>query len=168
MSRKIIFVTFLILLLAFSVSISAYAQGPDTTPLPTPSDDDVNRIAKKMYCPVCENIPLDVCETQACADWRAEIRLRLSEGWSDQEIYDYFVERHGDRVLATPPRRGLNWLVYIGPPVVLLAGALLLFRVLRSSTGKPESDSDQEQSQPSSLKEDEFSARLEDELNKRK
>ncbi len=31
-----------------------------------PTDDEVNRIAKQLYCPVCENTPLDVCPTQAC------------------------------------------------------------------------------------------------------
>ncbi|MFN3309334.1 MAG: hypothetical protein ACK44E_09010, partial [Anaerolineales bacterium] len=30
------------------------------------SDDEVNAIAKYLYCPVCENVPLDVCGTQAC------------------------------------------------------------------------------------------------------
>jgi cytochrome c-type biogenesis protein CcmH len=104
----------------------AAAQGP------TPSDDDVNAIAKGLYCPVCENVPLDVCPTQACAQWRETIRLKLSEGWSEQQIKDYFVEQYGARVLATPPARGLNWLVYVLPPAAFLGGAILLFRVLRS------------------------------------
>lgn len=103
----------------------AAAQGP------APSDDDVNAIAKGLYCPVCENIPLDVCPTQACAQWRETIRLKLSEGWSEQQIKDYFVEQYGARVLATPPAKGLNWLVYVLPPVAFLAGAALLFRTLR-------------------------------------
>jgi len=37
---------------------------------PTPSDDEVNAIARQLFCPICQNIPLDVCPTQACADWR--------------------------------------------------------------------------------------------------
>jgi cytochrome c-type biogenesis protein CcmH len=75
---------------------------------------------------------LDVCPTQACAQWRETIRLKLSEGWSEQQIKDYFVEQYGARVLATPPARGLNWLVYVLPPAAFLAGAVLLFRALRS------------------------------------
>jgi cytochrome c-type biogenesis protein CcmH len=104
----------------------AAAQGP------TPSDDEVNAIAKGLYCPVCENIPLDVCPTQACAQWRETIRLKLSEGWSEQQIKDYFVEQYGARVLATPPATGLNWLVYVLPPAAFLAGAAILIRALRS------------------------------------
>jgi len=98
----------------------------------TPSDDDVNAIAKGLYCPVCENVPLDVCPTQACAQWRETIRLKLSAGWSEQQIKDYFVEQYGARVLATPPATGLNWLVYVLPPAAFLIGAALLFRALRS------------------------------------
>ena len=98
----------------------------------TPTDDEVNAIAKQLYCPVCENIPLDVCPTQACAQWRDTIRLKLSEGWSERQIKDYFVEQYGARVLATPPAEGLNWLVYVLPPAAFLTGAFLLFRALRS------------------------------------
>ena len=46
-----------------------------------PTDNEVNAIASKLYCPVCPNTPLDVCETQACADWRAQIRDQLTAGW---------------------------------------------------------------------------------------
>ena len=104
---------------------------------PTPSDDEVNQIAKQLFCPVCENVPLDECPTAACDQWRELIRQRLSEGWSEQEIKDYFVEQYGDRVLGEPPRQGLNWLLYGLPPLIILAGVLLLVRKLRHSAGKP-------------------------------
>ena len=70
---------------------------------PTPSDDDVNRVAKQMFCPVCENTPLDVCPTQACSEWRGLIREKLAAGWTDEQIKNYFVAQYGDRVLAEPP-----------------------------------------------------------------
>lgn len=97
-----------------------------------PTDDEVNRIAKGLYCPVCENVPLDVCPTQACIQWRALIHEKLAAGWSEQEIKDYFVDQYGDRVLATPPARGLNWLIYLLPPAAILAGAGVLVGVHRS------------------------------------
>lgn len=105
--------------------------GPVSAQQPTPSDNDVNRVAKQLYCPVCENTPLDVCPTQACEEWRELIRLKLSEGWSDEQIKDYFALQYGDRVLAEPPRRGLNWLVYILPIVFFAGGVAILVSVLR-------------------------------------
>jgi len=100
----------------------------------TPSADEVNRVAKGLYCPVCENVPLDVCPTAACVQWRETIRQKLAEGWTDAQIKDYFAQQYGDRVLAAPPARGLNWLVYLLPPLILLGGAVLVFGALRRRT----------------------------------
>ena len=110
-----------LLLFGGSGVASAQGEGP-----PQPSDDQINAIAKNLYCPVCENVPLDVCPTQACVLWRAQIGDLLSEGYSEQEIYDYFVAQYGDSVLASPPRRGLNWLIYVLPPAALLVGLYYL------------------------------------------
>src|SRR5688572_18784455 len=103
---------------------------------PTPSDDDVNQIAQQMYCPVCENTPLDVCPTQACAQWRALIREKLAAGWTEAQIKQYFVEQYGARVLAEPPREGWYMLLYILPPLLLLLGGYIVYRAV-SSMRKP-------------------------------
>ena len=135
---------------------------------PTPSDDEVNAIAKQMYCPVCENTPLDVCPTQACAQWRDLIRQKLSAGWSEQQIKDYFVSQYGARVLGAPPAQGLNWLVYIVPPAIFLAGAYILFRALRSWKQPAEQPASvvSQANPPIALAsiDDEYMARLEAEL----
>jgi cytochrome c-type biogenesis protein CcmH len=150
------------LLLLVLLSSSTFAQER------TPSDDEVNAIAKQLYCPVCENVPLDVCPTQACEQWRETIREKLALGWSDDQIKTYFVQQYGDRVLATPPARGLNWLVYVLPPLAALIGLGILIAVLRKwraeavaspvggETGAPEVSSD-----------DPYVARLEEELKRR-
>lgn len=138
-----------------------YAKTPNPT---TPSDDQVNAIAKQLYCPVCENIPLDVCGTQACEQWRELIRLRLSEGWSETQIKSYFVTQYGDRVLATPPPRGLNWLVYVVPPLALLVGALILLQAYRSWK-KPATPVMANQSLPKVN--DEYLKQVEEEISKR-
>ncbi|MEW6027915.1 MAG: cytochrome c-type biogenesis protein [Chloroflexota bacterium] len=122
-SRITFYVLLLALVLATLLATPALAQGSQP-----PTDDEVNAIAKQLYCPVCENTPLDVCPTQACAQWRDLIRLMLSQGKSEQEIKDYFVVNYGARVLSEPPRQGLNWLAYLVPPVIIALGAFVLFR----------------------------------------
>jgi len=137
---------------------------------PTPSDDEVNAIAKQLYCPVCENTPLDVCPTEACRQWRDLIRQMLAEGKSEDEIKQYFVEYYGARVLNEPPRTGFFWLAYIIPPAVILAGAFFLFRALRRWT-RPVAASAGPGSAPSdsgSTPKNEYVARLENELKKKK
>jgi cytochrome c-type biogenesis protein CcmH len=126
MTRKILISIAAVLLFGFLVVKLAAAQQP------TPSDDQVNAIARQLFCPVCENIPLDVCPTTACAQWRELIRQKLADGWNEQQIKNYFVEQYGARVLGTPPAKGINWLVYIVPPLIFITGIYILFRSFRS------------------------------------
>ncbi len=97
-----------------------------------PTDDDVNRVAKKLYCPVCPNTPLDVCETKACEDWRAQIRDQLSEGWTEQQVVDYFVAQYGERVLAEPQRKGFTSLVWFLPLTAVLIGVGIVYEILKN------------------------------------
>jgi len=145
-----------ILVLVLLPGLPAAAQGP------TPSDDEVNAIAKQLFCPVCPNEPLDTCSSKACIQWRETIRDKLSEGWDLDQIKQYFVEQYGDRVLSTPPARGFNWLIYIIPPLVFVVGLIGLLRALRSWSKAAE-----EEPSVSVDKSDPYVARVEDELRKR-
>lgn len=160
------------LLLAFllAVCLVVTANAQESTPAASisdraVSDDAVNAVAKQLYCPVCENIPLDVCPTQACIQWRALIREKLAAGWNEAQIKDYFVAQYGDRVLATPPARGLNWLVYLIPPVAIVLGVYILYRAMRAWQ-KPVQASQEIENSPAPAG-DEYVARLEEELRRR-
>lgn len=131
--KRLIFIPALFLAALIALILMGHAAAQTPQPQVTNiTDDQVNAVAHELYCPVCENIPLDVCPTQACAQWRDLIRQQLSQGMTKQQIRDYFAKQYGDRVLDTPPMQGLNLLVYILPGVMLLGGAFLVVRVLRS------------------------------------
>ena len=150
----------------FTVLISVGWVGVVLAQQPTPSDDDVNRIARQMYCPVCENTPLDVCATQACAQWRALIRDKLAAGWTDDQIKQYFVEQYGARVLAEPPRQGLSWLIYIVPPVLFVIGIYVLYRAFVAMR-RPARTAATTAAVPPDSGNDDYLRRVEDELKKR-
>jgi cytochrome c-type biogenesis protein CcmH len=126
-SRKLFLLLLVIAASLLAVSV-AYAQ--DEQP-GYPTDDDVNLVAKKLYCPVCPNTPLDVCETKACQDWRAQIRDQLSAGWTEEQVMGYFVEQYGERVLAEPQRKGFTSLVWFLPLIVVLIGLGIVYEVLK-------------------------------------
>ena len=158
--------TGLLILLTLVMSVLLASRvSPVLAQQPTPSDNDVNKVAKQLYCPVCENIPLDVCPTQACAEWRELIRQKLAAGWTDQQIRDYFAVQYGDRVLSEPPQRGLNWLVYFLPPLFFLGGALLVYSVLRKMRSVP---AQQSAAQAADQPVDPYLQKVEEELKKHK
>lgn len=129
----------------------------------TPQPDDVNRVARQLYCPVCENTPLDVCPTQACAQWRGLIRDKLAAGWTDEQIKQYFAEQYGERVLAQPQMP----LVYIVPPILLLVGLGLLLMAFRAMRRQPAKAAATPQSTPTDAGQDDYLKRVEEELKKR-
>lgn len=146
---------FALLLVAGASFTAASAQAP------TPTDDEVNAIARKLYCPVCESTPLDVCPTDACKEWRELIRTMLAEGKTEEEIFQHFEAQYGARVLAEPPRRGFYWLIYVIPPAIILAGAIILFRSMKEWTNVKDEDA-------AETPQDDYLAQIEEELKKQK
>lgn len=159
---------FLPLGLFLALLITGVALAQQATPVVI-TDDQVNAVARELYCPECNDIPLDVCPSQACADMREEIRQKLQQGWTKSQIETYYVERYGDRVVGAPPARGLNWLMYIVPPVAILAAALILYRVFRSWKAAVPQPSQQPADSPTPPPvADTYIARMEAELKKAK
>lgn len=157
-SRTTFYFLLLTLLMIGAQAGTVFAQNP------TPTDDEVNRIAKQMYCPVCENTPLDVCPTEACRQWRDLIRSMLAEGRSEAEIKEYFVTQYGIRVLAEPPNRVATYLV---PALAILLGAFMLFRGFQMWRKPPVTGEDELETE-TDPDQDPYIARLEEELKKQK
>jgi cytochrome c-type biogenesis protein CcmH len=144
-------------------SVNAFALEP------TPSDDAVNAIAHQLFCPLCATTPLDVCDTEACRQWRDLIRQMLAEGKTEPEIIQYFTDNYGVRVLSEPPVEGFNWLAYIIPPAAFLVGAFLLFRAFRiwKQLAK-DSSMVPKNNMPTDASDDSYVTQFEEELKKRK
>lgn len=122
-----------VLIAALLIVSPMAAQGPSL-------ENEVNRIAKTLYCPVCPNTPLDVCTTKACEDWRAEIRQLLQEGKNEQQIREYFLARYGPQVLGAPPAEGFNWLAYLFPFLLIGVGALVAWFTLQQWSRRRRAD----------------------------
>ncbi len=133
----------------------------------TVTDDQVNAVAKKLNCPVCENIPLDVCDTPACIQWRDLIRQKLQAGETPEQIIVYFHETYGDRVLQEPPRQGFTGALWILPVVGVVVGAVIFGLALRSmSPGRSAVARAAPTPLPKAELQDEYRRRLEQELEK--
>ena len=133
-------IAFVVLFVAlFAMPAAAQdVEEPEEPVLREISDDEVNDVAKDIYCPVCENTPLDVCPTKACADWRELIRTKLAEGETKEDIFDYFVLQYGDSALAQRPRTGINLVLWILPFVAVGLGLVFFARYMKGLRGAEE------------------------------
>lgn len=127
--------------LAVVVAIAAWALGGVEPAQAQSVDARALSIEQRLLCPQCTNLRLDVCDTILCADMRREVRDRVAQGQSDDEIIAYFHGRYGQRVLAEVPRTGFNLLLFgwVGGSLLLVAvvGAFVLLRLRRTASAVP-------------------------------
>ena len=102
-----------------------------------PLDRAVLEIARDLRCAVCQNQPVSESNADLAKDMRQIIREQLQAGKSRAEIVDYFVARYGDYVLMKPPTERAGLPLWLAPPVVIIALALLAWMFLRKRTHMP-------------------------------
>ena len=76
-------------------------------------EERAQALDKELMCPVCPSETIDQSQVELAKQMRAIVRERLADGESEQEIKDFFVDRYGDSVLAAPPARGFNIVVWV-------------------------------------------------------
>lgn len=154
------------------VPVQAQSSTPVSTPIsaaPTGvTADEINAVASELWCPLCSGVRLDSCELKACQQMKEMIGLKLAEGENTDSIRDYFVAQYGPQVLGEPPWQGINWLAWVLPFVVLAIGGYFLWNTVRRMV-RPAPVAARSSAAPSATPaqpEDEYSAKLAEELNR--
>lgn len=160
MTRKSIFTLLIMALLIALIGGPTLAQDSGVTA------DEINTVAKRLYCPTCENIPLDACGTSACIDWRAEIGVMLNAGLDEQQIINAFVAEYGERVAATPQDPFLRALSLVTP--YLIAVAALVVGVFTFTRWQRNQSALVKAGMPTSQNDADYRARLEHDLQERR
>jgi cytochrome c-type biogenesis protein CcmH len=101
----------------------------------------VMKLAAELRCLVCQNQSLADSHADLALDLKNQVREQMRSGKSDAEIRAYLVARYGDFVLYNPPLKPATWLLWVGPFVLMAAGAgglALYLRRRRSRIGETE------------------------------
>ncbi len=56
---------------------------------------------------------------------------KLRQGESKEEILQYFQSRYGERILATPNKKGFNLILWILPFVIVAFAAIIIYFLIR-------------------------------------
>src|SRR5450631_2964197 len=89
------------------------------------------RITSELRCLVCQNQTIADSNAALAVDLRREARALITQGKSDDEVVAYMTARYGDFVLYRPPLRATTVLLWFGPALMLVGGAVVLVVVLR-------------------------------------
>lgn len=94
-------------------------------------------IGKELRCLVCQNQSIDDSDAELAQDLRRLVRERLVAGDSNSEVLAFVHDRYGDFVLLKPPVKPVTWLLWFGPPALLLLGGGLVLAYYRGRRREP-------------------------------
>ncbi len=121
-----------VFLLGFSLSLQAKVESREF--VNAQMEEDYKTLVAELRCLVCQNQNLADSNAELAVDMRAKVYSMLNEGRSKTEITDFMVARYGDFVLYRPPVKSSTFMLWFGPFIFLLIGALIaIFYVRRQS-----------------------------------
>lgn len=96
-------------------------------------------IARDIRCPVCAGLSIAESDAPAATAMRSEIRARVDQGQSDQEIRAYISAKYPDSSLRPPTSgvAGLVWALPVAGGVLAVAGLIMAFRRWKRPPAKP-------------------------------
>lgn len=121
----------LVLSLVLSQGYAPLRQGQD--PLDSQREARVQLVGKQLRCAVCQGVSIADSPASMARAQLDKVRELVAEGKTDQEIYDYFVERYGEWALMEPRKSGVTLGLWLAPVLLLVLGVLLIL----GSTRKP-------------------------------
>ena len=120
----------LILLISLLPAISHAGEAKDMAEDPVLEQRMVH-LAQNLRCLVCQNESLASSRADLAKDLRQEVREKMKQGMTDQQIIDFLVSKYGDFVLFDPPMKTDTILLWYGPFALLLIGLVSLAYQLR-------------------------------------
>lgn len=132
-----------------SADVAAAGGIDDSAPFTSPVEEArYQALTRQLRCLVCQNESIADSQATLAGDLRREIRAMLQAGRSDTEIRRFMTDRYGEFVLYDPPLSLSTLGLWFGPAVLLVIGAVVLFRRLRrmeaSAVHGPELDAAQQ------------------------
>ena len=98
------------------------------------------KIIDEVRCLKCQNTTIKDSNAFLAGDLRREIRHMLEDGLTDEQIFDFLVERYGDFALYNPRASGKTLILWLAPALFLLGGAFVLVNIVRRRMTLPIDD----------------------------
>ena len=87
---------------------------------------------RDLMCPVCDGLTLEQSQATPALEMKEEIKKMVVQDMSDKEIKNHFVAKFGVEILANPPKKGFDTLVWLAPLVFGFFGIVFLYRYIFS------------------------------------
>ncbi len=134
------------LLLALLISCAALADNIDTYKFSSVGQEQQYRhLTESLRCPKCQNNSIADSNSMIASDMRLKVYELLQSGQTPEQIRQYMVARYGNFVTYEPPVMPSTLVLWAGPALFVIIGALVI--ILRSRKRPLDDEMDAEQQQ---------------------
>jgi cytochrome c-type biogenesis protein CcmH len=120
-----------------AAGVPAGAVEPDEMLDDPALEQRAREVSRGLRCVVCQNESIDESNADMARDMRILVRDRILAGDSNAEVEQYLVDRYGDYVLLKPPFKPTTYVLWFGPALILLGGALAAVAYYRRKAAAP-------------------------------
>ena len=123
------FIQFALLLLLFQISFAESIEAKDFESLD--QERRYHALIEDIRCPVCQGQSISGSNSSLAKDLREQVRQMILSNKSNEEIYQFMVDRYGDFVVFKPPINSKTYLLWFTPLVFLVFCFIYLIRSTR-------------------------------------
>tara|TARA_Y100000031_G_scaffold86326_1_gene94947 strand:+ start:1451 stop:1834 length:384 start_codon:yes stop_codon:yes gene_type:complete len=90
--------------------------------------DELKKISKNIRCLICQGQSIDDSNSDFAINIKYVILIKLNEGSSEDEIYDFLKSKYGDWIVYKPEFKLYNLLLWIIPYFIFFIGGILIYQ----------------------------------------
>jgi cytochrome c-type biogenesis protein CcmH len=108
------------------LAVPALAVNPDEVLADPALEARARAISTTLRCLVCQNESIDDSNADLARELRLIVRERLVAGDTDDEVFQYLVDRYGEYVLLKPVIAPHTLVLWTAAPLVLVIGGIAI------------------------------------------
>ena len=97
-------------------------------PLKADEDKMQNKITKNLRCLVCQGQSIYDSDSEFAISLKLVVKNKISEGLSEQQIYNFLTKKYGDWILYDPKFNKNTYFLWLLPLLIFLFGGAIIFK----------------------------------------
>ena len=91
------------------------------------SNEDINsKITKNLRCLICQGQSVYDSDSEFAISIKVLVDKKLEEGFSENQIYNFFKEKYGDWILYDPDLNKNTYILWLLPILIFLIGGAII------------------------------------------
>ena len=85
-----------------------------------------SKITKNLRCLICQGQSVYDSDSEFAISIKTLVDKKLKEGFSENQIYDFFKEKYGDWILYDPELNKNTYILWLLPILIFLIGGAII------------------------------------------